>query len=72
MVKKRKLPPSKWASTPVELRHRKPFHATLDEATFVRLDALAGLLGLSRSEVVDEAIALLWGQRKLGWSVAEK
>lgn len=66
MAKKRKPPPSKWASTPVELRHRKPFHATLDADTFERLDALAEALGLSRSGVVDEAIALLWGSNKTG------
>lgn len=62
-MKKRKPMPSKWASTPVELRHRKPFHATLDEATFARLDALSGLLGVSRSEVVDQAIEIIWAKK---------
>ena len=45
-------------------RTRKKLNCTLDDSTFERLEFLADMLGISRSEIIDRAVKLYHKQIK--------
>ena len=47
---------SPWYSTPRHMRRRKPLGLTLPEDVLERLDAIARVRGVSRSEVIADLV----------------